>query len=128
MAKRIKNKNFPIDEFINIDGGILIQDKDYPAVYEEEGNSPMHAVAKLCYFLGIDNFYNFGLYGMEAENEDKELAFEKTLQLFKKVGGAFRINYLKGCIKYKMEGKVFRKNGKWVLQAVIIPEFEEIDE
>jgi hypothetical protein len=127
MAKKIIDKNFPVDEFINIDGKILIQDKDYPAVYEEEeGNSPTYAVAKLFDFLGIDKFYNFGLYGMEVE-EDDELAFERMLQDFKESGGAFRLNYLKGGINYRMEGKVFRKNGKWVVQAVIVPEFEEID-
>jgi len=127
MAKKIIDKNFPVDEFINIDGKILIQDRDYPAVYEEEGNLPMHAVAKLCNFLGIDKFYNFGLYGMEFEDEDEELVFERMLQDFKENGGAFRLNYLKGGINYRMEGKVFRRNGKWVVQAVIVPEFEKID-
>jgi len=128
MAKKIEDKKFPIDEFINIDGGIFIQDKDYPAVYEEEGDSPLYAIAKLCDFLGIDKFYNFGLYGMQFEDEDEKLAFEKTFKLFKKVGGAFRINYFKGDIKYRMEGKVFTKDRKWVVQVVIIPEFEKIDE
>jgi|GEM_PF-4356967 len=127
MVKRIINKDFTIEEFINIDRKILIQDKDYPAVYEEEGNSPMHAVAKLCDFLGIDKFYNFGLYGMEVEDEDEELAFERMLQDFKETGGAFRLNYLKGGINYRMEGKVFGRNGKWVVQAVIVPEFEKIE-